>query len=130
MTVEKGKRFPLSLRTTKELHDKIAGEAKKSGRSLAQEVEHRLENSFVLQERMRDQSLIRELYEQRIQSSSASIEELKEKLAQQRAVLSEVFNSSGQDWKQLVRAARLLGIERIEAVAQQREQKHDEGEKS
>ena len=39
-----GKRHPLALRTTKELRDELERAAAKSGRSLAQEVEFRLED--------------------------------------------------------------------------------------
>jgi hypothetical protein len=45
-----GKRYPLNMRTTKELRDKIEGAAILSGRSLVQEVEFRLERSFQQQE--------------------------------------------------------------------------------
>jgi predicted HicB family RNase H-like nuclease len=41
-----GKRYPLNMRTTKELRDKIEWAATVSGRSLVQEVESRLEGSF------------------------------------------------------------------------------------
>jgi hypothetical protein len=41
-----GKRYPLNMRTTKELRDKIEEAATASGRSLVQEVEFRLEKSF------------------------------------------------------------------------------------
>src|SRR5215467_2655400 len=41
-----GKRYPLNMRTTKELRDKIEQAATDSGRSLVQEVEFRLERSF------------------------------------------------------------------------------------
>jgi hypothetical protein len=41
-----GKRYPLNMRTTKELRDKIEAAAWASGRSLVQEVEYRLEQSF------------------------------------------------------------------------------------
>ena len=41
-----GKRFPLNMRTTKEVRDKLEAAAKISGRSLAQEVEFRLQRSF------------------------------------------------------------------------------------
>ena len=41
-----GKRYPLNMRTTKELRDKIESAATVSGRSLVQEVESRLERSF------------------------------------------------------------------------------------
>src|SRR5215468_4095202 len=41
-----GKRYPLNMRTTKELRDKIEWAAAVSGRSLVQEVESRLERSF------------------------------------------------------------------------------------
>ena len=45
-----GKRYPLNMRTTKELRDKIEQAATDSGRSLVQEVEFRLERSFQQQE--------------------------------------------------------------------------------
>ena len=41
-----GKRYPLNMRTTKELRDKIEAAARQSGLSLVQEVERRLERSF------------------------------------------------------------------------------------
>jgi len=48
MTVNK--RYPLSLRTTKELRQKLEKAAAQSGKSLAQEIEARLEQSFDRQE--------------------------------------------------------------------------------
>jgi hypothetical protein len=42
----KGKRYPLNMRTTRELRDRIEAAAHASGRSLVQEVEYRLEQSF------------------------------------------------------------------------------------
>ncbi len=44
---EKGKRYPLNMRTTKVLRDSLEAAAIESGRSLAQEVEFRLEQSFL-----------------------------------------------------------------------------------
>ena len=41
-----GKRYPLGMRTTKEIRDRLEGAAAAAGRSLAQEVEIRLERSF------------------------------------------------------------------------------------
>jgi hypothetical protein len=41
-----GKRFPLNMRTTKEIREKLERAAAQSGRSLVQEVEHRLQKSF------------------------------------------------------------------------------------
>jgi hypothetical protein len=41
-----GKRYPLNMRTTKEMREKLERAAAQSGRSLVQEVEHRLERSF------------------------------------------------------------------------------------
>ncbi len=41
-----GKRMPMNMRTTAELRRKIDKAAAKSGRSLVQEVEHRVEQSF------------------------------------------------------------------------------------
>jgi predicted HicB family RNase H-like nuclease len=45
-----GKRYPLNMRTTKELRDKIEWAAMASGRSLVQEVEIRLEKLFQQEE--------------------------------------------------------------------------------
>lgn len=42
-----GKRHPLNMRTTAELRAKLGWAATQSGRSLAQEVEYRLERSFI-----------------------------------------------------------------------------------
>src|SRR5262249_30571341 len=41
-----GKRYPLNMRTTKEIREKLERAATQSGRSLVQEVEHRLQKSF------------------------------------------------------------------------------------
>src|SRR5258708_35842855 len=41
-----GKRYPLNMRTTKEIRDRLEAEAVANGRSLAQEIELRLEASF------------------------------------------------------------------------------------
>jgi hypothetical protein len=41
-----GKRYPLNMRSTKELREQLERAAAQSGRSLVQEVEHRLERSF------------------------------------------------------------------------------------
>jgi hypothetical protein len=43
---EAGKRHPLNMRTTKALRERLENAARESGRSLVQEVEHRLELSF------------------------------------------------------------------------------------
>jgi hypothetical protein len=40
------RRHPLNVRTTRELRDKMLAAAEQSGRSLVQELEYRLENSF------------------------------------------------------------------------------------
>ncbi len=45
--MKKGKRYPLNMRTTFDLRKKIEEAAYKSGRSLAQEVEYRIEVSFL-----------------------------------------------------------------------------------
>lgn len=42
-----GKRHPLNMRTTQEMRAKLEAAAAKSGRSLAQEVEYRLDQSFL-----------------------------------------------------------------------------------
>jgi hypothetical protein len=41
------KRHPLNMRTTQELREKVERAATESGRSLVQEVEYRLECSFM-----------------------------------------------------------------------------------
>ena len=43
---EEGKRYPLSLRTTKRLRERLESASRASGRSIAQEIEFRLEQSF------------------------------------------------------------------------------------
>jgi hypothetical protein len=43
---EDGKRYPLGIRTTKALRERILKASRASGRSLAQEIEFRLEQSF------------------------------------------------------------------------------------
>jgi hypothetical protein len=43
---EEGKRIPLNMRTTREIRNRLTTAAIASGRSLAQEVEYRLERSF------------------------------------------------------------------------------------
>ncbi|OJY41084.1 MAG: hypothetical protein BGP08_04540 [Rhizobiales bacterium 64-17] len=40
------RRYPLNLRTTAEIREKMRAAAAQSGRSLVQELEHRIENSF------------------------------------------------------------------------------------
>jgi hypothetical protein len=44
--VVEGKRYPLNMRTTKEMREKLERAATESGRSLVGEVEYRLERSF------------------------------------------------------------------------------------
>jgi hypothetical protein len=46
---EEGKRYPLGIRTTKALRDALLSASQASGRSLAQEIEFRLERSFEAQ---------------------------------------------------------------------------------
>jgi hypothetical protein len=41
-----GRRYPLNIRTTKEMREKLGAAARRSGRSLTQEMEFRLEQSF------------------------------------------------------------------------------------
>lgn len=54
-----GKRYPLNMRTTRELREQVEAAAHTSGRSLVQEVEHRLEHSFAIerQEKALDASM-------------------------------------------------------------------------
>ena len=42
------RRHPLNVRTTKDIREKLEAAARASGRSLTQELEHRLEQSFVV----------------------------------------------------------------------------------
>lgn len=51
---DKAKREPISFRTTRELRDKLDNAADNSGRSLAQEVECRLQQSFVQEQRVQE----------------------------------------------------------------------------
>ena len=44
---ESGKRYPLNMRTTKAVRDRLEAAARANGRSLTQEVEFRLEQSFL-----------------------------------------------------------------------------------
>jgi hypothetical protein len=46
------KRYPLNMRTTKSLRQRLERAAKKSGRSLAQEVERRLERSLDIEQHL------------------------------------------------------------------------------
>jgi len=47
---DRGKRYPIALRTTKELKERLGLASDASGRSLAQELEFRLERSFAVQD--------------------------------------------------------------------------------
>ncbi len=58
-----GKRMPLNMRTTRELRDKLERNTADSGRSLAQEVEYRLERSFLLDDAKFDDFGGKEKYE-------------------------------------------------------------------
>lgn len=49
-----GKRYPLNLRTTFDIRAKLESAAVASGRSLAQEVEYRLERSFERQDLLQE----------------------------------------------------------------------------
>jgi TraY domain-containing protein len=52
--IGEGKRYPLNMRTTKEMREKLERAAAQSGRSLVQEVEFRLERSFDREEISRE----------------------------------------------------------------------------
>jgi TraY domain len=58
--IGEGKRYPLNMRTTKEMREKLERAAAQSGRSLVQEVEFRLERSFDREEISREMSEGRE----------------------------------------------------------------------
>jgi TraY domain len=57
LTATGGKRHPLNMRTTAETRDKLEAAAVASGRSLAQEVEYRLNSSFTDEGVFPDKSL-------------------------------------------------------------------------
>lgn len=48
------KRSPLNMRTTREIREQLESAAKKSGRSLTQEVEYRLEQPIQQEQRVKD----------------------------------------------------------------------------
>jgi hypothetical protein len=50
LPAEEGKRYPIAIRTTKDLKERLERASKASGRSLAQELEFRLERSFEVQD--------------------------------------------------------------------------------
>jgi hypothetical protein len=50
LPAEQGKRHPIAIRTTKELKERLERASAASGRSLAQEMEFRLERSFEVQD--------------------------------------------------------------------------------
>jgi len=50
LPAEHGKRYPIAIRTTKELKERLERASAASGRSLAQEMEFRLERSFEVQD--------------------------------------------------------------------------------
>jgi hypothetical protein len=60
-TTGTAKRYPLNMRTTKEIRERLEGAAAKSGRSLAQEVEYRLERSFAKEDEARTRELMEKI---------------------------------------------------------------------
>src|SRR5262249_2189859 len=80
-----GKRVPLNMRTTQDLRDKIDATAKESGRSLAKELEYRLERSsaeeqaiaVVVKEFHRQLDEMKKLYEKGIALRDVHIEVLR-----------------------------------------------------
>jgi hypothetical protein len=50
LPTDQGKRYPIAIRTTKELKERLERASEASGRSLAQELEFRLERSFGVQD--------------------------------------------------------------------------------
>ena len=77
-----GKRTPLNMRTTRELRERLEREAADSGRSLAQEVEFRLERSLQEQEAFFDAAnhLVEELLAGRPEEERGDASILKEKI--------------------------------------------------
>ncbi len=59
LPADQGKRVPLNMRTTREVREKMEAAARRSGRSLAQEVEWRLEESLRAEETKYDEFLTR-----------------------------------------------------------------------
>jgi hypothetical protein len=56
-----GKRYPLNMRTTREIREQLEAAAAASGRSLAQEVEFRLEQSFRIDQAYAAEDAMRKL---------------------------------------------------------------------
>jgi len=67
-----GKRYPLNMRTTRELRDQIEAAAHLSGRSLVQEVEYRLEQSFV---KANTKALLEELANKTATASTSAVKD-------------------------------------------------------
>lgn len=106
-----GKRVPLNMRTTRETRDRLEKAADESGRSLAQEVEIRLERSFDFQS----------IIEQTIRASVAmSVKEAEEVISQykQFAAMTEFHMTeiAGGDDLFLVAAFLSRAIRRVEAA--------------
>jgi hypothetical protein len=70
---EAGKRYPLNMRTTRELRERIIAAAHASGRSLVQEVEYRLERSFQLEDQ---QQSMTSLVDKAVNASTAAMERM------------------------------------------------------
>src|SRR4051794_3753717 len=97
---ERGKRYALGFRTTKELRDSLQQAADSSGRSLAQEIEFRLEQTFAAEsasvyfvERL---VAVNEVYvdvmNRQMQSLQSHIVSLTDKLAQSANSLEAVID--------------------------------------
>jgi hypothetical protein len=92
-----GKRYPLNMRTTKELRDKIEEAATASGRSLVQEVEFRLERSF------RQQEIEREI-KNALEARAASVRD--ELVGEMRKVLEPFQRALGLTREEIAAAAQ------------------------
>jgi Arc-like DNA binding dprotein len=92
-----GKRYPLNMRTTKELRDKIEEAATASGRSLVQEVEFRLERSF------RQQEIEREI-KNALEARAASVRD--ELIGEMRKMLEPFQRALGLNREEIAAAAQ------------------------
>jgi hypothetical protein len=86
LPAEAGKRYPLGIRTTKALRDALLSASHVSGRSLAQEIEFRLERSF-LQANLVDE--VCSVLERLRAEGRESLEQFLKELRQERAAADE-----------------------------------------
>jgi hypothetical protein len=90
----RGKLYPLNMRTTFELRQRLEAAASKSGRSLAQEVERRIEDSFRFEPILQDiPNLVEnlELLGERLQHDVEEQKRLDQELGRQMARLDALW---------------------------------------